>query len=453
METIINDFFTLANNYLWGVPMVIILFGTHIFLTIRLKFPQRKLLLAIRLSLIPNKGAKGDVSPIGALCSSLAATIGTGNIIGVATAVSLGGPGAVFWCWLTGVLGFATKYSEGVLAIKYRRKGADGEMLGGPMCALESGLGMKWLAIAFAIFTALATFGIGNTVQANTITTILDDTMGVSPYISGAVITLLLALVICFGIKGIARFSMFLIPFMAVLYIFGCLYILILNSAYLGETISLIVSSAFKAEAIGGGAIGGGFMLAARYGIARGLFSNEAGLGSAPIVAASAKTNDPVSQALVSGSGTFWDTVIICALTGLVVVSSLIANPDLNTTNGALLTKEAFAQIPFIGTPILTVGIITFGFSTMVAWYIYGEKSVLYLTNRPSSIIIYRIINIVVCYIGSIAQLKVVWNAADTMNALMAIPNIVALLLLHKVIANETDKYLWSGKLENKMRR
>lgn len=448
IATQLNDFFVTVNGYLWGVPMVILLFGTHLFLTIRLKVPQRKLLTAIRLSFAKENKAKGDISPLAALFSSLAATMGTGNIIGVATAVALGGPGAVFWCWLTGVYGFATKYSEGVLAIKYRRKGADGEMLGGPMCALESGLGMKWLAILFAIFTVLATFGIGNTVQSNTISTILLETVGISPYISGAVVTIAMALVICFGVKGVARTSMILLPFMAILYILGCLYILFINRGVMGETLSLIVSSALDFKAVGGGMVGGGAMIAARYGIARGLFSNEAGLGSAPILAASAKTNNPVSQALVSGSGTFWDTVVVCALTGLVIVSSVVANPSINIADGAMLTKESFAQIPYVGTFVLTVGVVTFSFTTLIAWYVYGEKTILYLSNRKSWIIGFRVVNIVVCFFGAITQLTLVWNAADTMNALMAIPNIISLLLLHKVIARETDKYLWSGNLK-----
>ncbi|MFR9504066.1 MAG: sodium:alanine symporter family protein [Rikenellaceae bacterium] len=448
MGTLLNDFFITINEYLWGVPMIILLFGTHIFLTFRLKVPQRKLLTAIRLSFAKEGRAQGDISPLAALFSSLAATIGSGNIIGVATAVSLGGPGAVFWCWLTGVFGFATKYSEGVLAIKYRRKGADGEMLGGPMCALETGLGMKWLAVAFAIFTVLATFGIGNTVQSNTITTILYETTGISPYISGAIVTLAMALVICFGVKGVAKASMVLLPFMAILYIAGCLYILFINRAFLGDALSMIMESALNFKAVGGGMLGGAAMMAARYGIARGLFSNEAGLGSAPILAAAAKTNNPVHQALVSGSGTFWDTVIICALTGMVIVSSIVANPAININDGALLTKEAFAQIPYIGTPVLTVGLVAFSFTTLIAWYIYGEKTILYLSNRKSWIIGFRAVNIVVCYFGAISQLTLVWNAADAMNALMAIPNIVSLLCLHKVIANETDKYLWNGDIK-----
>lgn len=354
-----------VSSFLWGWPMIILLLGTHIFLTIRLKFPQRKIFTAIRLSFKKDPDSEGDVSQFGALATSLAATIGTGNIIGVATAVAFGGPGAVFWCWLTGVFGIATKYAEGLLAIKYRVKTSSGEMLGGPMYALERGLKQKWLGILFCIFTAMAAFGIGSTVQANSIALLMQETYGVSEHITGIVVALGIALVIFFGVKGIARICMTLVPLMAILYIGGCIYILILNHAYLGEAFKLIISSAFTPHAAGGGFLGTSVMLAARYGIARGLFSNESGLGSAPIVAAAAQTRNPVRQALVSSTGTFWDTVIICALTGLVLVTSVLAFPDIDYTQGGALTKAAFGKIPYVGTSILAIGILTFAFSTI----------------------------------------------------------------------------------------
>ncbi len=443
---VLEHFFATLNVYLWGWPMIILLLGTHLFLTFRLKVPQRKLFTAIRLSFAKDKDAKGDVSQFGALVTSLAATIGTGNIIGVATAIALGGPGAVFWCWITGVFGMSTKYAEGLLAVKYRQQNEKGEMIGGPMFALEKGLGMKWLAILFALFTALATFGIGNTVQSNAVTTVLNETLGISPYISAAVVTILVALVIMFGVKGITRVCVALVPFMAIFYVLGCVFILYLNAEYLGETFSLIMRSAFSAEAAGGGMIGGGVLIAARYGIARGLFSNESGLGSSPILAASAQTKNPVRQALVSSTGTFWDTVIICALTGIVLVSSVIAHPEIDYSQGAILTKMAFDKIPYVGSWILTIGICTFCFSTIIGWYYYGEKAVEYLGGRRY-IMVYRILNIVLCFVGGVVQLSLVWTMADSMNALMAIPNLVSLLLLHKVLAKETDKYLWGGKL------
>lgn len=427
--------------------MIILLIGTHIFLTIRLRFPQRKIFTAIRLSFKHDPDSEGDVSQFGALATSLAATIGTGNIIGVATAVAFGGPGAVFWCWLTGVFGIATKYAEGLLAIKYRVK-KDGEMLGGPMYALERGLKQKWLGVLFCIFTALAAFGIGGTVQANSMSLLMEETYGTNPHLTGILTALCVALVIMFGVKGIARVCMGLVPFMAVLYVGGCIYILFLNRAFLGETFSLIFTSAFTPHAAGGGFVGSGMMLAARYGIARGLFSNESGLGSAPIVAAAAQTRNPVRQALVSSTGTFWDTVIICALTGLVIVSSILAFPDIDHTQGGALTKAAFGKIPYIGTSILTIGILTFAFSTILGWGYYSGKAIEYLGGKKL-LRGYRIVWIASIYAGSTMNLQAVWNIADCMNALMAIPNLISLIFLSGVAVKETRKYLWENRLED----
>lgn len=435
------------SSFLWGWPTIILLLGTHLFLTVRLRFPQRKIFTAIRLSVQKDQNSEGDVSQFGALATSLAATIGTGNIIGVATAVALGGPGAVLWCWITGVFGIATKYTEGLLAIKYRVKTDNGEMLGGPMYALEKGLKMKWLGILFCIFTAIAAFGIGNTVQANSISLLLNETTGISVHIIGGLLSLSVALVILFGVKGIANVCTALVPFMAIFYIIGCIYILILNAPYLGQAIQLIVDSAFTPQAAGGGFIGTTVMMAARFGIARGLFSNESGLGSAPIVAAAAQTRNPVRQALVSSTGTFWDTVVICALTGLVLVSSIIAFPDIDYNQGASLTKAAFSKIPVVGTTILSVGILTFAFSTILGWSYYAEKAVEYLGGKRW-IKVYRIAWIIAIYIGSVVNLTLVWNIADSMNALMALPNLVSLLLLSGVAAKETKKYLWDNRLD-----
>ena len=419
------------SGVVWGWPMIILLLGTHIFLTFRLKFPQRKIFTAIRLSVKRDKDATGDVSQFGALATSLAATIGTGNIIGVATAVSLGGPGAVLWCWLTGVFGIATKYGEGLLAIKYRVKTKDGRMLGGPMYALQNGLGMKWLGVLFCVFAAVASFGIGNTVQANAISENLS----------------LVGFVIIGGVKSIARWCMGLVPMMALLYVLGCIYILCVNHEYLLDALKLIFNEAFSVKAVGGGTAGTVLMVAARYGIARGLFSNESGMGSAPIVAAAARTKNPVRQALVSSTGTFWDTVVICAVTGLVIVSSTIANPGISQEDGGMLTKEAFGMIPYIGTPILTFGIITFAFSTILGWSYYGERAMEYLAGRRS-IVFYRILYILLVFTGSTMSLALVWNLADIMNALMAVPNLISLLLLSGVIAKDTQHYLWDKNLD-----
>ena len=447
METL-NNFFETMSGYLWGWPMIILLLGTHIFLTIRLGFPQRKLLTAIRLSISKDKGSTGDVSQFGALATALAATIGTGNIVGVATAVALGGPGAVLWCWLSGVFGIATKYSEGLLAIKYRVKAKDGRMLGGPMYALERGLGWKWLAVLFALFTALASFGIGNTVQANAISTIAQESYNIPTWLSGGFVCLLTALVLLGGIKSIARVCGALVPFMAFFYVLGCIYILFANGQYVWPAIKLICESAFTAKAAGGGFIGTTVIIAARMGIARGLFSNESGLGSAPIVAAAAQTRNPVRQALVSSTGTFWDTVVICAFTGLVIVSSILAHPDISASDGAALTKAAFSKIPYIGTPLLSFGLLTFAFTTILGWCYYGERAVEYLKGKRW-MLAYRILFVIMVFVGSIISLDIVWNAADCMNALMAIPNLIALLLLSNVIARETKHYLYENRLDH----
>ena len=443
----LNDFLTELSSFLWGWPMIILLLGTHIYLTIILRFPQRKIFTAIRLSVKRDPGATGDVSQFGSLATALAATIGTGNIIGVATAIALGGPGAVLWCWLTGVFGIATKYAEGLLAIKYRVKTESGKMLGGPMYALERGLGWKWLAILFALFTALAAFGIGNTVQANAIATVAHESYGISPYLSGIFVCLLTGSVVLGGVKSIARVCGMLVPFMAALYVAGCFYILIVNADYLWPALKLICHAAFNPEAAGGGFVGATIMMAARFGIARGLFSNESGMGSAPIVAAAAQTRNPVRQALVSSSGTFWDTVIICALTGLVIVSSIIAYPDIDFSNGATLTKVAFSKIPYVGTPLLTFGLLTFAFSTILGWCYYGERAVEYLKGKRW-MIVYRVLYIAAVFVGSVANLSIVWNLADCMNALMAIPNLLSLLFLSGILIHETRKYLWQDRLD-----
>lgn len=441
------------SGIVWGWPMIILLLGTHIFLTLRLKFPQRKIGTAIRLSIKRDKDATGDVSQFGALATSLAATIGTGNIIGVATAVSLGGPGAVLWCWLTGVFGIATKYGEGLLAIKYRVKTDDGRMLGGPMYALERGLKMKWLGVLFCVFASVASFGIGNTVQANAISENLSLVMQgwmepeTTKMVTGFVMAALVGFVVIGGVKSIARWCTALVPMMAVLYVLGCIYILCANHAYLGTAISLIFQEAFSLKAVGGGTAGTVLMAAARYGIARGLFSNESGMGSAPIVAAAAQTKNPVRQALVSSTGTFWDTVIICAITGLVIVSSIIAYPEINVKDGGMLTKKAFGMIPYIGTPILTFGILTFAFSTILGWSYYGERAMEYLAGKRS-IVFYRVLYILLVFAGSTMSLALVWNLADIMNALMAVPNLLSLLLLSGVIAKETQHYLWNNNLD-----
>ena len=445
--TELNNFLTFINSYLWGAPMIILLLGTHLYLTIRLRFPQRYIFKAIRLSLQRDKGSTGDVSQFSALATSLAGTIGTGNIIGVATAVTMGGPGAVFWCWMTGVLGISTKYAEGLLAIKYRVHTSDGKMLGGPMYALERGLGCRWLGLIFAFCTVVASFFIGNMIQCNSISMMLNEGYHIPPLATGITIALTTCAVIMFGVKGIAKVCEGLVPFMALFYIGGCLWILGVNHSFIWPALKVIVTDAFNPQAATGGFVGSTIMTAMRYGIARGLFSNESGLGSAPIVAAAARTRNPVRQAMVSSTSPFWDTVVICAITGLVLVSSIMADPSIDSTAGARLTKVAFGQIPTFGPFVLTMGIVTFSFSTILGWSYLGEKALEYIFGRKARYV-YRVLWITATFIGSITAINLVWNLGDTFNALMAFPNILSVLLLTGVVLNQTRHYLWEKRLD-----
>ena len=431
-------------NFVWGVPLIVLLLGTHLFLTFKLKFIQRFIGLALKISFKRDKDSKGDISQFGALAVALAATIGTGNIVGVSTAIAAGGPGAVFWMWITGVLGIATKYGEAVLAVKYRVKNPDGTYSGGAMYALERGLNKKYLGIIFAVFTIIASFGIGSSVQSNSIAHLAADSYSIPMWVTGLILSVLTGLVILGGIKSIANVCTFFVPFMALLYILGCLYILLTNLSSLPGTIMLIFDSAFNGQAAVGGFLGAGVQQAMRMGLARGLFSNESGMGSAPMIAAAARTKNSVRQGLVSASGTFWDTVVICAMTGLVIVNSGDWTSGLN---GSLLTATAFAEVPYIGTTILNFGLITFVFSTIIGWSYYAERSIVYLSGQKG-IMPFRVIWVIIIFLGSIVTLDSVWNMADIANALMAIPNLIALLLLSKVIVSETKKYLWSGKID-----
>ena len=433
-----------AADFVWGYPLLILLVGTHIFLTFRLKFIQRYIGKAIKISLQRSTEGEGDVSQFGALTTALAATIGTGNIVGVATAIAAGGPGAVLWMWLTGVFGIATKYAEALLSVKYRVKTPDGMMAGGPMYVLERGMNAKWLGVIFAAFTAISAFGIGNMVQANSISSMVDETFHIAPWMSGLAMTVLTAVVILGGIKSIARVCEALVPFMAIFYVLGCLILLAMNYSEVPATVSLICTSAFTGQAMIGGFLGAGMKEAIRYGVARGLFSNESGLGSAPIVAAAAQTKNPIRQALVSSTGTFWDTVVVCAMTGLVLVNS---GEWINGLRGAALTKAAFSDIPFVGPIILTVGLLTFVFSTILGWSYYGEKAAEYLLG-PKAITPYRLLWVVAVMGGSVLSLPMVWSLADITNGLMAIPNLISLIVLNRVIVRETKEFLWDGNLD-----
>ena len=436
---------TWVDGKVWGWGMILLLLGTHLFMTVRTGFIQRKTITkGIKLSVSKEPDADGEVSQFGALATALASTIGTGNIIGVGTAVALGGPGAVLWCWLTGVFGIATKYSESLIAVKYRVKTEDGRMQGGAMYALERGLHMRWLGLIFAVFAGFASFGIGCATQVNAIATVCNENLHINKAVVGIIIGVLTAVVIFGGIKSIARVCERLVPFMALFYVLGCIVILGINYDYIIPAITTICRLAFQPGAAAGGLVGSGIMLAMRYGVARGLFSNESGMGSAPLAAAAAQTRNPVRQALVSSTGTFWDTVVVCLMTGLVLVSTIMKNPAINAneiTDGGVLTSLAFDQIPVIGPLILVVGIISFAFSTILGWAYYGERCVEYFAGKKG-LIPYRVLYIAVAVIAPVVALDVVWDIADILNALMAIPNLIAVLLLSTVIVKETKKYL-----------
>lgn len=436
---------TWMDGKVWGWGMILLLLGTHLFMTVRTGFIQRKTITkGIKLSVSKEPDADGEVSQFGALATALASTIGTGNIIGVGTAVALGGPGAVLWCWLTGVFGIATKYSESLIAVKYRVKTEDGRMQGGAMYALERGLHMRWLGLIFAVFAGFASFGIGCATQVNAIATVCNENLHINKAVVGIIIGVLTAVVIFGGIKSIARVCERLVPFMALFYVLGCIVILGINYDYIIPAITTICRLAFQPGAAAGGLVGSGIMLAMRYGVARGLFSNESGMGSAPIAAAAAQTRNPVRQALVSSTGTFWDTVVVCLMTGLVLVSTITKNPAINAneiTDGGVLTSLAFDQIPVIGPLILVVGIISFAFSTILGWAYYGERCVEYFAGKKG-LIPYRVLYIAVAVIAPVVALDVVWDIADILNALMAIPNLIAVLLLSPVIVKETKRYL-----------
>lgn len=459
-----SDILTQIDALVWGPAMIILLLGSHLYLTFRTGFIQKKLPAAIKLSLSKKEGSEGDISHFGALATALAATIGTGSIVGVATAILAGGPGAVFWMWLTGVFGIATKYSEVYAAIKYRVKDHNGNMLGGAMYAWQRGFTKngkvpfyaKLGAVAFAFFAAIAAIGTGSAVQASAMTGIIVSSgAAIEPWIIGIVIVVLVSIVIFGGVKIISTVCEKLVPIMAIGYTLGCLIILGLNWVYLWDAIALIFECAFTAKAAFGGAVGSGIMVALQFGCARGLFSNESGLGSAPIIAAAAKTPNPAEQALVAMTGTFWSTVVICALTGIVLVSTMLAYPGIqeeiltNPTvfSGAQLASLAFAQIPYIGTPLLVLGMVSFSYTTILGWSYYGSRCITYLFGKRA-IIPYQIIYVAAAFLGAIGIGDIVWTISDIGNALMAIPNIIMVLLLSGLISRETKHYVYEGNLD-----
>ena len=432
------------DGIVWGIPMIVILFGTHLFMTFRTGIVQRHLLKGIRLSVSKDEDGEGEISQFGALATALAATIGTGNIVGVATAVVSGGPGAVFWMWIIGVFGMATKYSETLMSVKYRVQTKDGRMLGGAMYALERGIGQKWLAVLFALFAALAAFGIGCMTQSNSIASACEENFGVPTWITGILLAALVAIVIIGGVKSISKVCEKLVPFMAIFYVLGCIIILIINYQYILPAVVLILKSAFSVQAGFGGLAGFAVTEAIRFGCARGLFSNESGLGSAPLVAAAAKTKNPVRQSLISMTGTFWDTVVICLMTGLTLVSSVLANPEVASAVSAgdsVLTFEVFAQIPVIGRPLITISLALFAFSTILGWSYYGEKAAEYLVGS-GVMKLYKLLFVILAFVGTVSSLQLVWNIADILNGLMVIPNVIGVLALSGVIVAESRKYI-----------
>ena len=439
--TTLDTLVSKVNGFAWGPPMLILLVGTGFWLTIALRGLQfTKLIHALWLALVKRKeetDQPGDITHFQALMTALSATVGTGNIAGVATAIAVGGPGAMFWMWITGLVGMATKYSEAVLAVKYRVQDENGEMSGGPMYYISKGLNMPWLGAVFAVFAAIAAFGIGNMVQSNSVADAIQTTFNIPPLATGIVLMVCTAAVVLGGIKSIGRVTSILVPVMIVFYIVGAMFIIIAKIGGVPAALALIVKQAFNPTAATGGFAGATVMMAIRFGVARGVFSNESGLGSAPIAAAAAQTKNPVTQALVSMTQTFIDTIVVCTMTGLVLIlTGLWSSGD----TGAALTTKAFSAGMPGGAYIVTLGIILFAYSTMLGWCYYGEKSIEYLFG-VKSVFPYRVVFVIFIGVGAIAKLSFVWNLSDTLNGLMAIPNLIGLLLLTPVIVSETKKY------------
>ena len=427
--------------FAWGPPMLILLVGTGFWLTFALRGIQfRKLWYSLYLALVKRKedtDEPGDITHFQALMTALSATVGTGNIAGVATAIAAGGPGALFWMWITGLVGMATKYAEALLAVKYREVDENGEMSGGPMYYISKGLNLPWLGVVFAAFAAIAAFGIGNMVQSNSVADAVEATFSVPPFVTGLVLMAFTAAVILGGIKKIGKVTGVLVPIMIVFYIVGAMVIILMNIAEVPSALAFIVKQAFNPTAATGGFAGATVMMAIRMGVARGVFSNESGLGSAPIAAAAAKTKNPVSQALVSMTQTFIDTIIVCTMTGLVLI---LTGAWSSGETGAELTTIAFQSAIPGGAYIVTIGLILFAYSTILGWCYYGEKSIEYLFGIKA-VKPYRIIFVLFIGVGAVAKLGLVWNLSDTFNGLMAIPNLVGLLLLTPVIIKETRSY------------
>ena len=422
------------SSFIWGLPLLVLIIGTGIYLTLRIGFLQIRLLpYSLKLAFSKNQDtdSEGDISHFEALMTALAATIGTGNIVGVASAMLIGGPGALFWMWISAFFGMATKYAEAVLAVKYRVQDEDGEMSGGPMYYLERGLNQKWLGVLFALFGAIAAFGIGNLVQANSVAGVVHSTFNVPTWITGLVLTLFTALVLLGGIKSIGRVTAFFVPVMAAFYLIAGLLVLAMNLADIPAALILVFTDAFTGEAVAGGAVGA----VIRYGVARGVFSNEAGLGSAPIAAAAAKTDFPARQALVSMTQVFIDTIVLCSITGLTIV---LAGQYDSGLKGSELTTASFSEfIGSAGSYVVALGLLFFASSTIIGWSYYGEKCVSYLFSKKV-VSGYRLLFVLAVFVGAVTSLDLVWTFADIMNGLMALPNLIGVLGLSGVVITET---------------
>lgn len=428
-----------VNSFLWSSPLLFLLMGTHLFFTMKLRFPQLRIGKALKLSVTPSDPSV-NVSPFAALATTLAATLGTGNIIGVSTAIALGGPGAVFWCWLTGILGMATAYAECYLGSLFKEKNKDHQYVGGPMYVIKNGMHKKGLACFYAICTVFAAFGVGCTTQANSLTQTTTLTWGLSPHLVGMVAAVVSGMVLIGGIKSISKVCTKLVPVLGFLYIGGCLILLFLNRAVLWESVVTILSCAFDPAAALGGAAGTSLATAARYGIARGLYTNEAGIGTAAIAAASSDTADPSRQAYVSMTAVFWDTVVMCLLTGLVIVANMLTHPEtLTGINETGMAAAAFQFLPLLGNTFLSVSLVAFALTTLIGWSYLGERAVEFLFGTKL-IPAYKVCYIVMIYIGAVIPLGIVWQCTDLVNAIMVIPNVIALFALQryvKVLLNE----------------
>ena len=442
----INDIVAAASNFVWGPVMLVFLVGTGIFLTVGLRFISwRKLPLAIKLIFSRERHHReGDVSSFQALMTALSATVGTGNIAGVATAIFVGGPGALFWMWICALFGMATKYSEAVLAVKYRQVNSDGTFVGGPMWYISQGLGCRWLGWLFALFGSFAAFGIGNMVQANSVADVLQANLAIDPLITGIVMSIMTGLVLVGGIKRIGKVTARLVPFMVLTYIGAAILIIILNLEKIPGVFSLVFTHAFSPISPIGGFAGATMAKAIQLGVTRGVFSNEAGLGSAPIVHAVAKTNSPVRQGLIAMNGTFIDTIVVCTMTGIII----LLNQDVWTSGqtAAPLSSLAFeTALPGVGKWVVSAGLIFFAYSTIIGWSYYGESCVRYLCGAKA-IIHYRWIYCLLVIVGACTKVSLVWNISDVMNGAMAIPNLVALLGLSGVVFRETKKYFHDSR-------